>query len=86
MCFTCYHAGDMSKMIQIRDVPDDLHRRLKVRADQMGMSLSDYLKRELARMAEKPTLDEMLDHLAKRPPIELSESIEDIIRAQREDH
>jgi plasmid stability protein len=76
----------MSKMIQIRDVPDDLHRRLKVRAAQKGMNLSDYLKRELFRIAERPTLDEMLDRLAQRPPIELSEPIEDIIRADRERH
>jgi len=80
----CYHVPSMSRMIQIRDVPEDLHRRLKVRAARMGMNLSDFLKRELARIAGKPTLDEMLDHLAKRPPIELSEPIEEIIRAHRD--
>lgn len=81
-----YDAGDMSKMIQIRDVPDDLHWLLKTRAARMGMSLSDYLKRELARIAETPTLDEMLDRIRQREPIELKQSIEDIIREDRESH
>ena len=73
-------------MIQIRNVPDDLHRRLKVRAAQMGMSLSDYLKRELVEIAETPTLDELLERIRQREPVELSEPIEDIIRADRESH
>jgi antitoxin FitA len=76
----------MTKMIQIRNVPDDLHRRLKVRAAQMGMSLSDYLKRELGHVAERPTLEEMLERIRQREPVELSEPIEDIIRADRESH
>ena len=46
----------MSKMIQIRNVPDALHRRLKARAAEAGMSLSDYLLAELRRSAERPTL------------------------------
>ena len=42
-------------MIQIRNVPPDLHKRLKERAATEGMNLSDFLKRELARMASVPT-------------------------------
>lgn len=76
----------MPIMIQIRNVPEDVHRKLKVRAAQLGMSLSDYLKGEIARIAETPTLDEMLDRLSRRPPVELGESIEDAVRAGREDH
>jgi hypothetical protein len=55
-----------------------------VRAAQSGLSLSDYLKREVVRMASAPTLEEMLDRFSRRPPIALSESIEDAVRAERE--
>jgi antitoxin FitA len=49
----------MSKMIQIRNVPDDLHRELKVRAAAAGMNLSDYLKQELGRRSHKSTIREI---------------------------
>lgn len=49
----------MSKMIQIRNVPDDLHRELKVRAATAGMSMSDYIKRELSRKSRKSTIREI---------------------------
>jgi plasmid stability protein len=76
----------MSKMIQIRNVPDDVHRVFKVRAAQAGMSLSDYLKRELELIAQRPTLEEMLERLSKQPPIELDLDIAEIIREDRENH
>lgn len=50
----------MSKMIQIRNVPDDLHRELKVRAAGAGMSMSDYIKRELSLRTGKSTIKEMI--------------------------
>jgi plasmid stability protein len=49
----------MSKMIQIRNVPDDLHRELKMRAAVAGMSMSDYIKRELSRKSRKSTIKEI---------------------------
>ena len=49
----------MSKMIQIRNVPDDLHRELKMRAAAAGMSMSDYIKRELSRKSRKSTIHEI---------------------------
>lgn len=49
----------MSKMIQIRNVPDDLHRELKMRAAAAGMSMSDYIKRELSRRSRKSTIREI---------------------------
>ena len=58
----------MSKMIQIRNVPDGLHRRLKARAALEGRSLSDYLLEELRRMAERPTLQELRQRIAAREP------------------
>lgn len=49
----------MSKMIQIRNVPDELHRELKMRAAAAGMSMSDYIKRELSRRSRKSTIKEI---------------------------
>jgi antitoxin FitA len=76
----------MSKMIQIRDVPDDLHRELKRRAAKKGLSLSEYLKFELTRIAEVPTLEELFERVRQREPVHFTEPIEDIIRADRESH
>ncbi|MBI4563979.1 MAG: hypothetical protein HY716_04705 [Planctomycetes bacterium] len=56
----------MSAMIQIRNVPDDLHRRLKARAAMAGMSLSDYLLSEIRHVAERPTIQEVRERLATR--------------------
>jgi len=53
------NVQDMSKMIQIRNVPDDLHRELKMRAAAAGMSMSDYIKRELDRRSRKSTIKEI---------------------------
>lgn len=74
----------MSKMIQIRNVPDDLHRTLKVRAAKMGMTLSDYLLSEIERVAEKPTLQELMERLAQREPVELHEPPDVTIRRLRD--
>jgi antitoxin FitA len=59
----------MSKMIQIRNVPDALHRRLKARAALAGMSLSDYLLAEIKELAARPTLTELRERLHKREPL-----------------
>lgn len=61
----------MSKMIQLRNVPDALHRRLKARAALSGMSLSDYLLSEIKEIAERPTLAEMRERLRQREPVTL---------------
>ena len=74
----------MSKMIQIRNVPDALHRRLKSRAALAGMSLSDYLLNEIRALAERPTIEELRARLESRsavtPPIGAAE----MIRAERD--
>jgi antitoxin FitA len=67
MCCTCSNVLRMS-MIQIRNVPAELHRKLKSRAALEGKSLSDYLLEEVRRIAERPTLAEMLKRLEQRPP------------------
>ena len=71
-------------MIQIRNVPDALHRELKSRAAREGMSLSEYLLREITKVAEYPTLEEMRARLESRPRINPSESAEDAVRAERD--
>lgn len=50
----------MSKMIQIRDVPDEVHRVLKTRAAAEGLSLSDYIKRDLEELATKATIEDIV--------------------------
>ena len=66
MCSTCKYASNMSKMIQLRNVPDGLHRKLKARAAMAGLSLSDYLISEIKEVAERPTLAEMRERLHQR--------------------
>jgi antitoxin FitA len=84
MRFACVTLVHMSKMIQIRNVPDDLHRTLKVRAAKASMTLSDYLLSEIERVAEKPTLAEMMDRLRNDPPVEVDEPPDVIIRRIRD--
>jgi len=74
----------MSKMIQIRNVPDAIHRTFKSRAALAGMSLSDYLLAELRQIAERPTLEEMRERLRRRKPINLLVSAAEMIRAERD--
>ena len=74
----------MSKMIQIRNVPDELHRTLKANAARIGMTLSDYLLSEIEQVAEKPTLSEMMERLRNREPLELDEPPEVTIRRMRD--
>lgn len=68
----------MSKMIQIRDVPDQVHSTLKARAAREGMSLSDYLKRELERPAGQPSLQEWLERVRQTKPIPLKQIIREL--------
>jgi len=65
-CCTCKHADRMAVMIQIRNVPSDLHRELKVRAALNDTSLSEYVLRELRHVLDRPTLDEMRGRLSRR--------------------
>ncbi len=74
----------MSTMVQIRNVPPELHRQLKARAALEGMSLSDYLLREVRQSLERPTLEEMKRRLAARAPVRLRTAPAAVIRAERE--
>jgi plasmid stability protein len=74
----------MAKMVQIRHVPDALHRKLKSRAAQSGLTLSDYLLAELERLAARPTRDEMLARLHQRKRVSLKTPAAVAIRQERE--
>jgi antitoxin FitA len=74
----------MTSMIQIRNVPDALHRELKSRAALAGMSLSDYLLSELRLVAGRPTISELQARLQQRPATSLSVSPEQAVRAERD--
>ncbi len=71
-------------MIQIRNVPDTLHRRLKSRAALAGMSLSEYLLQQIREVAERPTLEEMRARLERRSPVSVSVDPVRAIRAERD--
>jgi antitoxin FitA len=74
----------MPVTIQIRNVPDALHRRLKSRAALAGMSLSDYLLAEIRQTAERPTLDELRARLEGRAAINPVVAPADAVRAERD--
>jgi antitoxin FitA len=73
----------MAKMIQVRNVPDALHRRLKARAAMAGMSLSDYLLGEFHEIAERPTLAEFRERLHKRRPVSVTLDTGGLVREER---
>jgi plasmid stability protein len=74
----------MGVLIQVRDVPEDVHRRLKARAASGGVSLSEYVRTELERVAASPTPDELLARLQSRKPMRPRESSADALRAIRD--
>jgi hypothetical protein len=74
----------MSSMIQIRNVPVALHRRLKARAAMAGMSLSDYLLGEIREAAERPTLEELRARLASRSAVHPRVGPAEAVRAERD--
>jgi plasmid stability protein len=82
MSATPISVQHMSKMIQVRNVPDDVHRALKVTALAEGMSLSDYVKRELATIATQATFEEIDARIKARGPSNLRR--ETILSALRE--
>jgi plasmid stability protein len=81
---TCNYNENMSKMIQLRHVPDDLHRKLKSRAAIAGLSLSDYLLQEVQRIAERPTAAELRSRLTHRTPVTTKVPPAKAVRAERE--
>lgn len=74
----------MSRMIQLRNVPEDLHRTLKSRAAAAGMSLSDYLLREIRQVAQRPTVAELRERVHRRGGVALHVSAGDAVRQERD--
>jgi antitoxin FitA len=74
----------MSKTIQIWGVPDEPHRKLEIRAAELGMTLSDYLLTELEQIADKPTVAELMERLAAEEPVVPDEPPEVTIRRLRD--
>lgn len=73
----------MSKTLQVRDVPDEVHRTLKARAALAGLSLSEFVLQELERVAKRPSREELYERLRRRQPVELDVSPAEIIAAER---
>jgi plasmid stability protein len=84
MFSTCNYRIHMSKMIQLRNVPDPLHRILKARAAMAGMSLSDYLLAEIKQIAERPTLAELRERLHTRKSVAAQLDSARLLREERE--
>jgi hypothetical protein len=70
------------KMIQVRNVPDELHRSLKERAAREGTTMSDLILAELPRLAHKPSGEQMLDRVRRRSPVPGAPAAE-LIAAER---
>jgi len=83
MWITCNNVAHMSKMIQIRNVPDEVHRQVKARAALAGMSLSDYLLQQVERSLEVPPVEEVLERLSRRVREPLAETPAEAVRAER---
>jgi len=84
MSSTCNHHLLMTTMIQIRHVPDEVHRKLKSRAALEGLSLSDFLLREVRAIADRPSLAELQSRLASRAPVRTRVSAAKAVRAERD--
>jgi plasmid stability protein len=74
----------MARMIQLRNVPDSLHRTLKAQAALAGMSLSDYLLAEVRRLAERPTIAELRERMQRRSAVTGVRSAADAVRRERD--
>jgi plasmid stability protein len=74
----------MSKTVQVRHVPEDVHRTLCVRAAHEGLSLSDYVLREITRLARRPTLNEALERIAQREPVDPTIDVVAVLREVRD--
>ncbi len=84
MWTTCKYRYHMSKMIQLRHVPDSLHRRLKARAAMSGLPLSDFLIKEVRKIAEHLSADELRERLRQRDPYRGTISPTSVIRMERD--
>jgi hypothetical protein len=73
----------MSKMIQVRNVPDKLHRELTRRAKGAGLTLTDYVQRLLEREVARPPASEVFSHIASRSPVQSARASAELLREER---
>lgn len=78
-----WKAPRMSKMIQVRNVPDRLHRELKQRANKRGQTLTDYVQSILERELSRPPCDELFAEIARTEPVPLGRPVADLLREER---
>lgn len=74
----------MNKHVQIRSLPEATHRKLKMKAAERGLSISDYLRRLIEEDLEKPSWDEIEARMKTLPPVKLPESTVAMIRRERD--
>jgi plasmid stability protein len=74
----------MNKHIQIREIPEKMHRTLKARAAEEGLSLSDYLKRLIERDLKRPSWDDMVKRMNALKPVALSDTTANLVRRERD--
>jgi hypothetical protein len=77
------YVSCMTKNLQVRDIPDRLHRELKRRAKARGIPLTDYVQGILEREVERPPAEEVFERIHKREPVNLGKPAADIIREER---
>jgi plasmid stability protein len=73
----------MAKMIQVRNVPDRLHRELTKRAKARGQTLTDYIQELLVREVARPATAEVFERIAGRTPVQLGRPAAELIREER---
>lgn len=83
MQFARNYADRMSKTLQVRGLPEEVHRALKARAALAGLSLSEYVLQELERVVARPSRKELYERLRRREPVELDVSVAEIIASER---
>jgi plasmid stability protein len=74
----------MGVLVQIRDVPEDVHRLLKARAASSGTTLTEYVRMLLERAVSRPTPEELVERIRIRGRVKLDEPSENIVRRLRE--
>jgi antitoxin FitA len=79
------HAIGMPVHLQVKNVNAQLHKKLKLRAVEQGMTLSDYVMKELEKIAARPTHAEVYARLRSLPPVSVKSNIVDLIREDRDD-
>lgn len=79
------HTDSMTKMLQVRNIPDRLHRELVKRAKTRGQTLTEYVQSLLEREVARPPASEVFDRVETRTPVRLDLRLDEVIRQEREE-